>query len=143
MKADSVALSIAVVLAAIMFIMYLWASQNERGVVPHYATEVFRAVVNVNDIDKVVKQYGAKIATQAQVATYTRLGGHAPGYALALANDSGKLVSVSTDPAPTDPAPTDPAPAGVWLYGPRPRRDSPNINPFNCSHWFQPELSSN
>ena len=103
--------------------------------VPHYATEVFRAVVNVNDIDKVVKQYGAKIATQAQVATYTRLGGHAPGYALALAlaNDSGKLVSVSTDPAPT----------GVWLYGPRPRRDSPNINPFNCSHWFQPELSSN
>jgi hypothetical protein len=128
MNSNEFALVIAVVLAAIMFVMYILARVSEHGINPHYAREVYRVEVSPVDADaalRVARQYGASVATRAHVAAHVQLGGSAQGGA--LADDHGAPVAGA------------PFPSGVWLYGPKPQRGTPTINPFNGSHWFQPE----
>ena len=76
---------------------------------------------------------GAEFATLAQVRVYRRAGGGAGhGYAA----DGGRLW-------PTGAGRGAPAAGGpaVWLYGPKPRRGTPGVAPFDAARGVQPRAA--
>jgi len=142
MDLNGAAVLVATVIAVALFVIYYVASGRERGRDPHYAREVYLhydPAAPSPDPRAVAAFYNAAVATSSQVAAYAAAGGGAHGYGLVseggylgLAPAAGGLAA-----APF-PAPVSPSAYGVWLYGAKPRRGTPHVEPFSCAHWFHP-----
>jgi len=149
---DPVTFGVALALAAavLLLVMYFVASARERGRDPQYLREVYLYYdpsPTKHDPQAVAAAFGAVLATTAQVAMYAAAGGGARGGG---AVDDGRPVRLTPGagggPRHTELFATE-VPLlvpvhGIWLYGPKPRRGAPNVQPFNCSAWFHPAGAS-
>jgi len=83
---------------------------------------------------------GAEVATRAQVGVYLRAGGAGHGYAAG----GGRLRPAGAPPSVGLYGPPSVGlyvPPSVWLYGPKPRRGTPGVAPFDSARWFQPRAA--
>jgi hypothetical protein len=157
-NADSPMVGVAIVVACLMFILYLLAGLKERGRDPFYDREVYLFYPSGPRLDPAgvaaaCRRFGATVATPAQVAVYAAHGGDAHGYGLTadarfmgLTPASGPGGAATRLAATAWPGAAPPTSAGVWLLGPKPRRGTPGVVPFSleCPHeghshcWFHP-----
>ena len=133
--APLIAVVVASLIAVLLLFLYAIAKLQERGRNPHWAEEVYLCFGGVAARD-------AAEATAAQVEAYFAAGGSAHGYGRVA---DGRIIGA----APTRvglggltsaawPCATPPTPVGVWLFGAKPGRGTPDVIPFSCAHWFQP-----
>lgn len=133
-----VAVSAAFVLAVLLAVVYCVASRRERGQDPHYAEEVYLyydPATPAPNAQAVARALGATVATRSQVGVYAASGGAAHGYGVAGAGARVSYLGLTPAAgglaATQFPGPAPPAVHGVWLYGPKPCRGTPYIEPFS------------
>jgi hypothetical protein len=101
---------LAVVIALVLLVAYFEKKQRERGQDPLYAEEVY--YYRGGSWRAAAARFRATLASPAQVKIYRASGGASPG---------------------------KDARCGVWLYGPKPARETPGVTSFARGVWFQQE----
>jgi hypothetical protein len=139
MDYDGIAVFLAITISIIMFTLYSIAVIKENGSRPHLNNEVYLYydhTISKSD-PEIVNIYNANTATLDQVREYVRTGGSTHGYGkianFIISTENGKVTF-------WDAKNKNPAPVGHWLFGPKPRKGTLGVKPFNKSSWFHPKL---
>jgi hypothetical protein len=101
MEKDVVAVIVCMIIAIVLFIMYLITKNSEIGSIPRYEEEVYHIAVNNG-----AKPYVGSTPTTEQKNDYIKSGG----------------IDYT---------------GGYWLYGPKPKKGSYGVSPFNNTRWFR------
>ncbi len=135
MTLSGIAAVLAAIAALVLLIIYFVKKHQERGRDPLYDKEVYYYCCD-QDWQAVAKRFRANIASSAQVHIYSTSGGS--DHSCGLAAEGDKIVRLGKTMDDSDAVATKAGECGVWLYGPKPARDTPGVAAFAGPMWFQP-----
>ena len=143
MDAQTIALALIAVLIILAIVAFGWRTYERRGTAPSFQREVFlwfdpnSTSPNLNAATSTAAALKSVVASPGQVSLYAAGGGSAAGAGITSTGDiywaPGPQYAGSTAFEKLGTG----LPYGVWLFGPKPAKETPNVMPFSCQSWYQ------
>ena len=143
MDVQSVALALIAILIILAIVAFGWRTYKRQGMAPSFQREVFlwfdpnNTSPNLSAATSTAMALKSTVASPGQVSLYAAGGGSVAGAGITSTGD------IYWAPGPQYAGPTafeklgTGLPYGVWLFGPKPVKGTPNVMPFSCRSWYQ------